>query len=342
MRNVTPGRDEVAGSDEMHVDGAVLAVAGRQHAVVTRRQLSVAGLGRGAIAHRVKTGWLRRKHHGVYLVGPLETALSAGMAALLTCGFQRSALSHRAAAAAYSLLPWPAVIDVTVRVQVRPRPGLRVHRGPLTGVRLRDGLRVTSPAQTLLDLATVLPGRELARLVNEAQVQRLVTHDELAVICATGAAGAVALREAVGEEPALTRSEAERRLRALIARAGLPMPHMNVPLAGHEVDCYWPEQRLVVEVDGFAFHSTRAAFERDRARDATLQAAGNRVIRVTWRQITGRPEAVAAQLGAALAAAAVEAAAVAPAVEATAVGGAAVRAGSVRAAAAAAPPASAA
>jgi very-short-patch-repair endonuclease len=63
----------------------------------------------------------------------------------------------------------------------------------------------------------------------------------------------------------------------------------------------WAPQRLVVEVDGFAYHGGRAAFERDRLRDAELQAAGYRVARVTWRQLVERPEALIARLAQALA-----------------------------------------
>lgn len=86
----------------------------------------------------------------------------------------------------------------------------------------------------------------------------------------------------------------------LIRAAGLPTPEVNVRVAGHEVDLLWRAQRLVVEVDGFAFHSSRAAFERDRLRDADLLAAGYRVIRITWRRLTQEPEAVVASLAVAL------------------------------------------
>jgi very-short-patch-repair endonuclease len=108
--------------------------------------------------------------------------------------------------------------------------------------------------------------------------------------------GRRALRAALEHEPAPTRSEAERRLLALIRAARLPRPETNVVVSGYEVDLLWREQRVIVEVDGFAFHSTRQAFERDRARDAALQAAGYRVIRVTWRQIVDEPHALVAQL----------------------------------------------
>jgi very-short-patch-repair endonuclease len=106
--------------------------------------------------------------------------------------------------------------------------------------------------------------------------------------------GITALRRASDEEPKLTRSEAERRVLELIREARLPEPETNVRIAGHEVDFHWPEHDLVVEVDGYAFHSSRAAFERDRRRDVELHGAGYRVVRVTWSQIADEPAALVA------------------------------------------------
>jgi very-short-patch-repair endonuclease len=100
--------------------------------------------------------------------------------------------------------------------------------------------------------------------------------------------------------PALTRSEAEERLLTLIRASGLPQPEVNARVRGHEVDFVWRGQRLVVEVDGFRFHSSRAAFERDRIRDAELAAVGFRVVRITWRQLVDRPDAAMARVAAAL------------------------------------------
>jgi very-short-patch-repair endonuclease len=82
--------------------------------------------------------------------------------------------------------------------------------------------------------------------------------------------------------------------------AALPPTAVNARIGRHEVDLVWAPQRLVVEVDGFAYHGSRAAFERDRLRDAELQAAGYRVVRVTWRQLVERPEALIARLAQAL------------------------------------------
>lgn len=82
-----------------------------------------------------------------------------------------------------------------------------------------------------------------------------------------------------------TRSELERRFLDLCRNAGLPAPEVNVVVEGFEVDALWRDQRLIVELDGYEYHRTRAAFERDRARDIALQLAGYRVLRVTWRQL---------------------------------------------------------
>jgi very-short-patch-repair endonuclease len=104
------------------------------------------------------------------------------------------------------------------------------------------------------------------------------------------------MSQALHHEPALTRSQAERGLLELIRAARLPRPETNVRVERHEVDFLWRAARLVAEVDGYAFHGTRGAFERDRRRDADLQAAGWRVLRITWRRLAEEPEAVVATL----------------------------------------------
>ncbi len=163
-------------------------------------------------------------------------------------------------------------------------------------------LPVTAPARTLLDLAGVSPLHDLERALAEARVQRLVTDRALreALDRAPGRSGTATLRALLEAEPTLTRSEAERRLRRLILDGGLPPPETNVRLLGFEVDLVWRGAKLVVEVDGHAFHAHRAAFERDRKRDQALVAAGFRVIRVTWRQLEREPLAVLARIAQAL------------------------------------------
>jgi very-short-patch-repair endonuclease len=162
-----------------------------------------------------------------------------------------------------------------------------------------------TPIRTLFDLASSSNAAEIERAFNEAQVRKLVSLDEMrrALASAPRRAGVLILRDLVEghEGPNLTRSEAEDRLLALVHAARLPTPAVNVRVGRYEVDFLWRAERLVVEVDGFAFHSSRSAFERDRARDAELQAAGLRVMRITWRQLTDEPEVIVARLAQALA-----------------------------------------
>jgi very-short-patch-repair endonuclease len=178
------------------------------------------------------------------------------------------------------------------RSRLHPRDATRHH-----------GIPVTSPARTLLDLATQLPQRDLDRATEQAQVHRLVSDHSLNEQFRRYPRhrGTAALRRAVRTDPRLTRSEAERRLLELIRAARLPAPETNTNVEGYEVDLLWREERLIVEVDGYAFHSSRRSFERDRRRDRELQAAGYRVLRLTWRELTDEPEAVIATLAAALA-----------------------------------------
>jgi very-short-patch-repair endonuclease len=154
----------------------------------------------------------------------------------------------------------------------------------------------------LLDLAHVLSTRELRRAYEQAQILHLLRDADLGALLdrSPGRRGAPALRALI-EEPSLTRSEAEARLLDLLRAADLPPTATNARVGCHEVDFLWHPQRLVVEVDGFAYHASRAAFERDRLRDAELQADGYRVIRITWRQIDEKPEAVIARLARVLA-----------------------------------------
>jgi very-short-patch-repair endonuclease len=277
------------------VEAALVARARRQHGVLTTRQLRAAGLGPHAINGRVERGWLRHVHYGVYVVGALESELTAPTAALAAYG-PRAVISHRTAATIWGLLP-PRPgnpIHITLlNANRRSRPGVKIHRAQTAEVRRRHGLRLTSPTQTLADLED-----DVERAYNEALVLGLTTHQEVS----RHAARSPALRAVVEEAPGMTRSRMERELRRLIRRAGLPAPQSNVEVAGHEVDLYWPDHRLVVEFDGWSTHSSRTAFESDRLKDAALMLAGERVMRVTGRQLGSRPEAVVARLATAISA----------------------------------------
>jgi very-short-patch-repair endonuclease len=260
---------------------------------VSRRQLTRLGLTPAAIRHRLDTGRLTPIYRGVYAVG--HTALSDHgrvRAALLAAG-PTAIASHRTAAALYGLIPsMPAVLEVTVTDRRRrSRPDLVIHTTTdQPRPRILHSLPLTAPFRTLADLAATRPNNEVERAVEAALVKRLVTQDQ-------------AERLVSGAPTAPTRSELERRMLRLIADAGLSRPHVNHPVGPYVVDFLWPERRVIVETDGYASHGHRAAFERDRARDAALYAAGYTVLRFTWRQITREPLRVAALLAQAAAAA---------------------------------------
>jgi very-short-patch-repair endonuclease len=284
-------------------------LARRQHGVVSRRQLAEVGLATGAINVRVDNGRLHVLHRGIYAVGhTLVTDKGRWMAAALAAG-DGAALSHTAAAALWSMRSWrDRIIHVTAPTQ-RSRPGIRFHcsRLPPDEVTVEDGIPVTTPARTLFDLAGVAPLAQLRRAVKEAEVKRLWGQLSLPDLLERhpGRPGAAAIR-AVIEMPdrGVTRNDVEEALAALVRRARLPNPLSNTALKlGSrfvEPDCMWPEQRVIVEVDGYETHGTRDSFESDRARDRALTAAGWRVVRVTWRQLRDESEAVARDLRALL------------------------------------------
>ena len=287
----------------MHPAVALAEVSTRQHGVVTTAQLHACGFGRAAITHRVETRQLVRLHRGVYRVGPNQSPLAAATAAVLACG-PEAVLSHRSAAALHGFGKWGGPIEVTGPTHRRHKEGVRVHEATLEEweVTRVEGLLVTTPLRTIRDLAAETSRDELERTIAEAQIQRKLNRPSLtsAVDQHAGRRGAVALRAAASEGPSITRSKAERLLLGLVRQAGLPQPETNITIGRYEVDALWRDRRLIVEVDGFAVHGTRRAFERDRAKDAELVAQGFRVIRITWRQLVDEPHLVVARLAVAL------------------------------------------
>jgi very-short-patch-repair endonuclease len=291
-------------------DPLIAGIAAAQHGVVTRTQLLCAGLSRRAIEHRLSQKRLHPVHRGVYLVGhPVPPPLARETAAILACG-DGAVLSHDSAAAVWGFRTLTGEpIDITLPGRSgRSRSGIRVHSARSLDprdVRHHSGLPLTAPVRTLIDVAQALSPRDLQRAYEQAQILRFVREADLraALARSPGRRGGPALRALLDDDrkPALTRSEAEARLLGLLRAADLLPTAVNERVGRHEVDFLWNEQRLVVEVDGFAYHAHRAAFERDRIRDAELQAAGYRVMRVTWRQIERRSEAVIARLAEALA-----------------------------------------
>jgi hypothetical protein len=177
----------------------------------------------------------------------------------------------------------------------RPRPPLpNPHAVDIT---VHYGIPVTTPARTLLDLAGILDHASLTRAVHEARLNRHLRLDALADILARSPGRArMRLKPHVEHQTGPTRSAFEDAFLAFAQRVGLPRPLTTHVVTGREVDIYWPDQRLIVELDSREYHDDADAFEHDRDKDADLVAAGLRVVRVTWSRLTQEPEREAARL----------------------------------------------
>lgn len=285
-------------------------VAARQHGVVARTQLLELGASGSSIGRSVKSGRLRPMHGGVYLVGPLEPARAAEMAAVLAGG-PSAALSHTSALRLWGMLRIapPRPVHVSVPGSGRGlRPGIVFHRVAALDDEERtilDGIRITSPARTIVDAAGMLGLREIELALATAEREGLIGGEELSGLPHryTRRPGMAMIRALLAEHtgPHLTRSEAERRCLEVFRTAGLPRPHANVPMGPYELDLFWPAEGIAIEIDGRAHHSSRRRFEGDRRKDGWLRGRGVEVIRLSWRQITREPTATAVQVGQALA-----------------------------------------
>ncbi len=267
-----------------------------QHGVAARAQLLGRGLPAHAIDRMVSSGRLALLRRGVYQIGPLSAGRAAEAAAVLACG-PDGRVSHVSAAVLHGLLESSRahpVVEVTVPRRVRRRiEGVRIHRvrdllpDEVTTV---DAIPVTTAARTLLDIAETLTSREVEQALAKALRMRLVTRSEVRAMLERHPRhhGAPLLRRLLDAEdgPSFTRSEGEEKLLEVTRSARLPRPELNVRVLGHEVDFLWRNARVVAEVDGYAFHASARSFAADRRRDAELTAAGYRVLRFTWADLT--------------------------------------------------------
>jgi hypothetical protein len=282
----------------------IAALAGAQGGAVSRDQLIALGLGGAAIDHRVRSGKLHLVFRGVYAVGHRMLRREGAWWAAVLAGGEGTLLSHANGAAAWDLRPDPAGrIHITVPDRRRVRhPGLIAHR-PRTLTpderRTCGGIPITSPARTLLDIAgTRIGTHALAAALDRADFLRLLDFAELRGLIERhptrrGSPALASLLSGYTAGAMVTRSELEERFLALCRRFGLPRPEVNALVEGREVDFVWPRARLIVEVDGYAFHRSPTAFATDRERDVALVLAGYRVLRFTWEQVTQRPSYVA-------------------------------------------------
>lgn len=267
---------------------AVARVAAEQGGHVTRPQLLAIGLRKRAIEARLENGQLLRVHRGVYAVGRLPTnPLDQARGALLAAG-PRAALSGKSAAAFWGLYTrWAQPLELISPLQ-RRLPGVNARRSTtLTNgdIRTIGGVRVTSPARTLLEIAPRTSIKLLHRFHNELRMRRLIDNEALIDAAARNAYHPGArhlIRLAGASKGEAKRSPFEVDWVPFAARHGLPAYEMNVHVAGRRVDVLFTPDRLILELDGWGTHGTRQAFEDDREQDAVILAAtGIPTIRIT-------------------------------------------------------------
>lgn len=271
-----------------------MRTAQRQFGVISLEQLLDCGLSYQQVQRLAARGHLHRIHRGVFAVGHRRLVDQAHLtAALLACG-PAAFLSHRTAAAVWGLrVVAVRAIEVTTPTG-GPRRGLIVHRPsvevPAAEVTTRNGLRVSTVARTLVELARREKPRELDRLITQAARTGVLDVAEVEGVLARHARrpGIVRLRRAFAAyRPGPDRkSELEHAFDRLLAQhPDIPPPLRNVTIDGWEIDCYWPRQRLALELDGRPYHVAVADMEKDRVKDARLLAMDIRPMRITDRRL---------------------------------------------------------
>ena len=294
--------ENVQATPGKRTDVQIARIAARQHGNVTRPQLLAAGYNDRGIGARVAAGRLFREHAGVYSVGrPATVPLERAAAAVLACG-AAAALSHSSAMTLWGFWRrWEAPLEITVSAG-RPRPGrVRIHRSTtLTAEDIRTHLEltITSPARTLVDIAPRLDDHRLARTVDDALLTPFLTRSALVeqIERSPGRPGLRRIAAHINLTDQPSRSDWERAFPAFCRRYGLPIPLLNTVIAGREVDALFPEEDLIVELDGWRFHSGPRAFESDRERDADMLVIGHATVRITWKRLRDAPRREATRL----------------------------------------------
>jgi very-short-patch-repair endonuclease len=276
-------------------------IASGAHGVATRCQLLGSGVTIAEIKQRLRTGGLLREHPGVYRVGHRAPSLEASyLAAVLACG-KGAALMGAAAGHLLGLLSGPAPPPSVLTLTERRIPGVatrRTRRIDPDDVTICRGIPVTTVARTLVDLAASLVREDLARACHEAGVRHGTTPAAVEAVLASrpNSPGAGNLRAILRGEVRVTLSTLERRFLAHLRASGLPLPVTNRPAGGRRVDCRWPEHRLTVELDGYRYHHSRHAWERDRRREREARARGDDFRRYTYGDVFEHPRLMLAEL----------------------------------------------
>jgi very-short-patch-repair endonuclease len=277
------------------VERAVVRLAERQSGVIGYRQLRGLGLSDPWIRRRIEMGWLIPILHGVYAVGHRPRLLRGWHNAALLAAGDRSGLSNRSAGAHWQMTKAPGRPHVIAPRSADGIKGIVVHRPRALAegdVVESQGLTVTSPARTLLDLAAEgASKRQLERALDQAEINELHLPVEPLLHRCRRRRGAPLLRAVLEWHLAgstITESEAEEAFLAIVDRSGLPRPAPQARLIGRRRDFVWPRERIIVEVDGWSVHKTVQAADRDAQRGNEASLAGWRHLRFTRRRVVHR------------------------------------------------------
>lgn len=282
-------------------------LAARQHGQITFGQLVASGLDKDAIVRRVRKGWLHRVHCGVYAVGYASDTLHAQFMAAVLAGGDGAFLSRWASCTLAGLVRWDdRRIDVSHQGSAeRARPGIRFHRArsvDAKDITHRHGIRCSTPARAILEVAPQLSDRRLKRLVRKAQAERLASVRQIADVLrrANGHRDVKRIAAIIATGPAPTASGHEDVVLDLILEAGIAHPVVNARLVvggtPYHPDLRWPAQRLSLEIDSSPWHDGPLAQELDADRQADLEATGERVLRTTREQALLAPQQLITRL----------------------------------------------
>ena len=281
--------------------------ARKNHGIITFHEAQALGMAKATLNRRVADGVFVRVARGVYaLPGSTTRPDFILRAADRVLG---AVVSHESAAAIHGMMARrPRLNTVTVsHRRTHSLPNLKVHQSTdLVGghVVIANGLRVTSPVRTVIDLAAVVSRTRLAQILDRSLSSNLVEVGDLESLFSSlarrGKPGVRRLRSLLEERvggPIVTESVLEHRLFALLVDAGLPEPVSQfradwLKSMNGRIDFAYPEHRVVIEADSRRWHSSLDAFEVDRQRDNAAQLAGWVVLRFTWKMITDEPAAV--------------------------------------------------
>jgi hypothetical protein len=287
------------------IDATLARIAARQHGLLRLVQLLAAGLSRQTISRRVRDGRLHRIYQGVYALGHRGLSRHGLWLAGTYAAGEGAGLSHLCATALWDLRELRTdFVDVVAPTRRRLKGPVRVHVSRTllpSDITVRKGIPVTTVARMLVDLTDVLTPHQLANVMHQAAYRKLLNLAQLreAMARAKGRQTLHVLQKALelnASGSAGTKSPHEDAFLSLLQFAGIPEPLVNTELLGEEVDCHWPDRRLVVEIDGSG-HGRARSKRDDGRRDRMLREAGWQVLRFNGEDIKRRPAEMIARLG---------------------------------------------